>query len=111
MTESKVIKYKDTKGDEKELVLFNSVRAVVTYNQAFGEQIFDALEKSDKDILIGIKLAYALAKPCLFGKVSFEEFCDTIPFDALVPISQEVVPFIAEVFEKESKEIAETKNL
>lgn len=108
---TKKLVYTSVTGEQKEILLFSSTRAYLNYKIAFGESLVEAISKSDKlDELVGLRVAFAMAKPTLVGKMSFDEFCDDIPMNELGRITEEVTDFLNESMEETNNAVEATKN-
>lgn len=105
---TKKLIYTSVTGEQKELVLFCSSRAYLNYKIAFQSSLVRDLKKPDEEF--GLKVAYALAKPSLVGKVSFDDFCDDIPLSQMLKILDEVINYLTECVEEDENVLNEIKN-
>ncbi len=108
------ITFTNTEGQEEKLTLFNSMKAFVVFEQEFGISLFDAFEKFESettsDPLIGLKIAFAMAKPSLVGKISFEDFCEKFDIPTFKDITKKTLAFITKRITSNNEEIEEAKN-
>lgn len=102
MTKEIEIRYRDSDAEKTfRMTLRASVATFVHFRQDFGKSLTKALSdyKDDFDETLGAKLAYEMAVPEVRKTSGFEQFCEGIPPEAVLPLLKETVSLISGAME------------